>query len=49
MTDRKVRYITHEEVLREEMKDWRFRFWYYALTPKYWLIRLCMWLLRKLE
>ena len=33
-------YISHKEVISEEMKDWRFRFWWYVLWPKHAVIRV---------
>ena len=29
-----------EDWKREQMKDWRFRFWYYVYWPQYRLVRL---------
>jgi hypothetical protein len=29
---------TLKEFHDEQMKDWRYRFWWYVYTPKYWLI-----------
>lgn len=31
----KIRVSTHDELLQECMKDWRYRFWHYALWLPY--------------
>ena len=35
-----MKLLSHEEAKKESMKDWRYRFWYYILWPKYALIKL---------
>ncbi len=35
----KIKYLSHDAAKKEAMKDWRYRFWYYLLWPKYRILR----------
>ena len=42
---------TLEDLHREFMKDWRYRFWHYVYAPRYWIerrmIRFRIWCKRR--